>query len=100
MELCLTWHLKRTARSVQVLLRVLNGCRSELVVLILLPYWVAPYLIAAGYTVAPSIPVMCLCVLLHTVGVVIMMISGIAGSVVGNRCPKAFHTSVQERAHY
>ncbi|OAO13794.1 DUF1295 domain containing protein [Blastocystis sp. ATCC 50177/Nand II] len=44
-------------------------------VLILIPYWVAPYLIAAGYTTAPSYPVMAFCVLLHTLGVAVMMVS-------------------------
>ena len=44
-------------------------------ILILLPYWVAPYLIAAGYTTAPPIPVMGFAVLLHTLGVAIMMVS-------------------------
>ena len=48
----------------------------DVVVLILLPYWVAPYLIAAGYTTCPSIPVIGFCILLHTLGVAIMMVSG------------------------
>ena len=49
---------------------------SNAVVLILLPYWVAPYLIAAGYTTSPPIPVMGFAVMLHTLGVAIMMVSG------------------------
>ncbi len=48
--------------------------------LILIPYWVAPYLIAAGYTTAPSYPVMAFCVLLHTLGVAVMMVSGLRAS--------------------
>ena len=53
---------------------------SSVVVLILIPYWVAPYLIAAGYTTAPSYPVMAFCVLLHTLGVAVMMVSGLRAS--------------------
>lgn len=50
-----------------------------IVILILLPYWIAPYLIAAGYTSCPSIPVIGFCILMHTLGVAIMMVSGIIG---------------------
>lgn len=54
----------------------------NVVVLILLPYWVAPYLIAAGYTTCPSIPVIGFCILLHTLGVAIMMVSGIQWDIL------------------
>lgn len=48
----------------------------NVVVFILIPYWVAPYLIAAGYTTAPPVAVMAICVVMHTLGVAIMMVSG------------------------
>lgn len=47
-----------------------------LVILILLPYWTAPYLIASGYTVQPSVASIGIAILLHTLGVAIMMVSG------------------------
>ena len=49
-------------------------CAIDVVVLILLPYWVAPFLIASGHT-TPPIPVMGIAVLLHTLGVAIMLVS-------------------------
>ena len=52
------------------------------VVLILIPYWVAPYLIAAGYTTAPSYVTMAICVLMHTLGVAVMMVSGMYSFVL------------------
>lgn len=52
------------------------------VVLILIPYWVAPYLIAAGYTTAPSYVTMAICVLMHTLGVAVMMVSGVYSFVL------------------
>ena len=73
---CQILHLKRIVPLVQVLLHVTYNIVFQIVVLILLPYWVAPYLIAAGYTACPSIPILGFCVLMHTLGVAIMMVSG------------------------
>ena len=50
-------------------------CSVSVVILILLPYWIAPFLIASGRTTAPSVPVMGIAVLVHTLGVAIMMVS-------------------------
>ncbi len=50
-------------------------CVIYVVVLILLPYWVAPFLIASGRTTTPPVPVMGIAVLLHTLGVAIMLVS-------------------------
>ncbi|CBK22477.2 uncharacterized protein [Blastocystis hominis] len=51
------------------------GSSIGAMVFILIPYWVAPYLIAAGYTTAPPTVVMAICVLMHNLGVAIMMVS-------------------------
>ena len=59
-----------------------DGVACLVVVLILIPYWVAPYLIAAGYTTAPSYVTMAICVLMHTLGVAVMMVSGMCSSPV------------------
>lgn len=65
---------------------------SAVVVLILIPYWVAPYLIAAGYTTAPCYPVMAFCVLLHTLGVAVMMVSGLYIPVQSYKDAQKYYT--------
>ena len=77
MLLCQILPLKKAAPLDRVLVLVRLGLNWNIVVFILIPYWVAPYLIAAGYTTSPPIPVMAICVVMHTLGVVIMMVSGI-----------------------
>lgn len=49
---------------------------SDIDVIILFPYWLAPYLIASGRTTEPSYAQIWLSITLYTLGTMIMMVSG------------------------